>query len=355
MFCNSKSNQESEMKNVSYFLSELNRSGIPDLLDNVSSAEQWEEKRRAVLAEWMKYIGSLPARQDVSWEVLSEARLDGHYQIHLRYVTAFEDQVTAYLLLPLEYYEEPNKSGQRFPAIMALHPTNAEGKADIGTAEGRENRQYGLELVLRGYVVLVPDTITAGERIYTEAFQTAPFYAEFPEWSAVGKMLIDHMYGVDLLCSLEQVDPQRIGAIGHSLGGYNAFFLAGIDRRIRALVSSCGFSTFAGDALPNRWGLRDWFSHIPKLTADIHNGIVPFEFNEIAALAAPTPAFYWSGQQDKIFPHWRQISEAMENVKKLYTFLGEEEAFLYLMGSTGHDFPNYIRSAAYQFLDRWLK
>lgn len=339
---------------MSYLLSKLNSTGIPSLLDHVSTKEQWEEKRQAILEIWMEYIGTLPQRTAVEWETISETPLEDHDRIHLRYTSAYGDHVTAFLLLPAGY-RAAGQGDTLYPAILAFHPTNAEGKIDVGTPEGRENRQYGLELVRRGYVVLVPDTITAGERIYTDAFQTAPFYEKHPEWTAVGKMLIDHMYGVDLLCSLENVDSKRIGAIGHSLGGYNAFFLAGADQRVRAIVSSCGFATFAGDPRPNRWGLRDWFSHIPRLTADIDQGLVPFEFHEICALAAPTPAFYWSGQQDRIFPHWQEISQAMADLKKLYAMLGAEDAFLYLMGSTEHDFPDYARHAAYQFFDRWLK
>src|SRR5690606_28215567 len=109
-----------------------------------------------------------------------------------------------------------------------------------------------------GFVVLAPDTITAGERIYehSEAFQTAPFYDAFPHSTAIGKMLHDHQQGLDALELLSFVDSSRIGAIGHSLGAYNAFILAGWDRRVKAVVSSCGLSPFADDPDPNRWGQR---------------------------------------------------------------------------------------------------
>lgn len=339
-----------------YSLSELNSRGIPSVLENVNTSEQWQQKRNKILEIWLDYVGPLPNRKPVSWETLSEVKLPGHIRRHIRYSTAYGDFVTAYLLLPTgkENADIHDDSETKYPAILALHPTNSNGKVDSGTMEGRLNYRYGLELVLRNYVVLVPDAITTGERIFREAKNTAPFYEQYPQWTAVGKMLIDHMYGVDLLCSLGLVNSNRIGTIGHSLGGYNAFFLAGLDPRIRAFVSSCGFSTFAGDSKPNRWGLRDWFSHIPRLTQDIEAGAVPFEFNEIAALAAPTPGFYWSGQQDRIFPHWQHISSGMEDVKKLYAFLESKDAFVYLMGSEDHDFPKYIRYLAYDFLDGWL-
>ena len=45
-----------------------------------------------------------------------------------------------------------------------------------------------------------------------------------------------------MLESLSYVDNKRIGAIGHSLGGQEALWLAWYDDRIKVTVSSCGFS-----------------------------------------------------------------------------------------------------------------
>lgn len=336
---------------MAYSLQQLNENGVPPLLEGISTQEDWEQKRQNIARTWIAYLGELPERGVIAQEILSQTDFADHTRFHIRYGTAEGDTVTAYLLLPDGW-----RQGKTYPAVLALHPTDDSGKDDVATEAGRDNRRYGLELVRRGYVVLAPDEITAGERVLpqSEAYQTANFYERYPNWTAVGKMLIDHQYGMDLLCSLPEVDPQRIGAIGHSLGGYNSFFLAGLDSRIRAFVSSCGFCTFTGDPEPGRWGQRDWFSHIPRLSEDISRGEVPFEFHEIAALAAPVPAFYYSGQQDEIFPNWSSYSQGMEELFALYRFLGNADSFFYTMTSGGHDFPNEVRQLAYAFLDRHL-
>lgn len=333
-----------------YVLQQLNDNGVPPLLADAASAEQWQMKREGIRRIWMEYLGEHPNRHPAGYEVLSKAEFAGHSRLHIRYGTANGDEVTAYLLLPSDRRAGP------LPAVLALHPTIGNGKEDTATVQGRSNRRYGLELAQRGYVVLAPDTITAGERAssLSEAYRTAAFYESNPGWTAVGKMLIDHLYGVDLLCTLSEVDPGRIGAIGHSLGGYNSFFLAGLDDRVRAFVSSCGFCTFTGDPTPNRWGHRDWFSHIPRLSEDLNKGEVPFEFHEIAALAAPIPAFYYSGQQDLIFPNWQSYSQGMERLFELYRLLDKADSFHYVMTNGGHDFPEAVRQMAYAFLDRHL-
>jgi hypothetical protein len=92
--------------------------------------------------------------------------------------------------------------------MLALHQTVPQGKDEPAGLSGDSNKHYGKELVERGYVVLVPDSITAGERVYpgAEPFVTRPFDESHPHWSAMGKMIWDHMRAVDYLVSLPVVD-----------------------------------------------------------------------------------------------------------------------------------------------------
>ncbi|WP_159886976.1 dienelactone hydrolase family protein [Paenibacillus puerhi] len=348
---------------MSYKLSERHLGSIPSLLDRVETVEQWEAKRAGIKEAWLRLLGTAPELRSpeelgCSYEVIGEPVIEaegeeaGCHRREIRYETCDEDTVQATLLLP-----DPHRFGSAgLPAVLALHPTAAEGRLDVATTAGRDNRKYGLELARRGYVVLAPDSITCGSRIYpgAEAFQTAPFYERYPDWTVCGKMLSDHSRALDVLCALPEVDPARVGVIGHSLGGYNGWFLAGLDERVSAAASSCGFSMFTEDPDPNRWGQRDWFSHFPRITAALAEDRIPFEWHEIAALAAPKSLWMWSGMRDRIFPNWPAIGAGMSDLDSLYKFVGEEGAFEFWMGNTGHDFPEQARSLAYDFLDRHL-
>ncbi|MEF2244659.1 dienelactone hydrolase family protein [Paenibacillus sp. IITD108] len=341
---------------MGYTLSELTEHTFPRLIDNCPDAEAWHEKRSRIAHNWNKYIGYMPELIAPVYTIHSEQQEKDHVRLHLSYDTGFGDRVTAFLLVPGTSVKL-HGAQKKYPTILALHPTDALGKADIATEQGRDNRRYALELVARGYVVLAPDTITAGERIYegAEAFQTAPFYKAFPQSTAVGKMIHDHQQGLELLQTFPFVDSSRIGAIGHSLGAYNAYFLAAVDDRIKAVVSSCGFCPFMQDPEPNRWGQRDWFSHIPALTDDINKNQIPFEYHEIMALAAPKPIFNWFTQNDRIFPNWQAAAFASLDVHRLYEWLGKAECYTSLLGNEGHDFPASIREQSYRFLDHWLQ
>lgn len=348
---------------MGYNIFQLMRDGIPPLLAGIETKEQYEEKMRRIREVWLDYIGGIPERVPVNCDVLSETKEDGYFRRHIVYDTVYGDRITAFLLLPADESGSAARTGP-MPAILALQPTNETGKRDIAMPGGKLNRMYALELVSRGYVVLAPDAMTSGERIFAghRYFNSAPFYARHPNWSTVAKNIVDHMQGVDLLCSLDIVAADRIGVIGHSFGGYNAFFVAGMDARIKAVVSSCGFSPFAGDLRPTHWGRREnekkagagSYTHLPRITDDLARGVVPFEFHEIVALAAPVPFMNFSGQSDSIFPHWQLIGAAMKDLYGLYKWLGAGDRFQSILGVKEHDFPPEIRRMAYDFLDRWL-
>ena len=334
-----------------YALADLNRDGIPTLLPNGAKTSQaeWETKREAIRAVWLDYIGGLPPRVATKYEIISETPEVDHVRQKLVYDTVYGDRVTAYLLIPNSVRE----SGKRAAAVLALHGTGEPGKDSVATPQGKLNRTYGLELTSRGYVVLAPDALTSGERLYPglKYFRDAPFYEKHPTWTTVAKNLTDHMQGVDLLASHDLVDPQRIGAIGHSFGAYNAYFLAGADDRIKAAVASCGFMPFTGNKTPGHWGVRDWYTHLPRITPDLEKGRVPFEFHEIVALAAPTPLFFYNGQSDAGAPHWKVVGDCMVDLRKLYVWMKAEEKFVSVIGV----FPEPFRKMSYDFLDRWLK
>lgn len=322
--------------------------------DNPQSV--WIQVKADIRERFERIMGPMPARVPVHAQ-FGEAVTDsenGVRRIRLKYESWDGDEVTAYLLLPPAFRET-----LRYPAVLALHQTAVYGKDEAVGLDGDRELAYGRELAARGFVVLAPDELTAGERIFAgqQAFCSAPFEARYPEWSMIGKMMYDHQLGLDLLESLPYVDAGRFGVIGHSLGGYNAFILAAFDERIRAAVSSCGLSTFDGDATPQRWGLRkEWFTHLPLVSEYLARNEIPFEFHELAAAIAPRAYFNWSTQHDDIFPHWPSIAAGLADVHDVYAWLGAEEGqFVSLVGNGRHAFPARIRSLAYDWLHERLK
>lgn len=332
---------------------------------SICDKESWESKRISILQRAKLMLGEAPqVRKDpVLSETLSEIQRDGYKELKVQFPSGTGDTIKGYLLIP----DKTVASSPR-PGIIALHSTGPGASQTVGLTP-REGRCYGMELAQRGYVVLAIDVISAGERIYPgfDSYYTNEFYNSYPQWSAMDKMIYDHKKGLDFLCSLDIVNPDRLGCIGHSLGGYNSFFLQAFDQRIKAAVSSCGFSPMGESNNPYQFARNDWFIHFNPICRDyIRTGMIPCDMHEIMALCAPRHLYNYSAKKDKVyypsttrnkgdFGKWNQtVDKALNQVSKVYEILGVPDRFICKQDDGGHDFPLDVRNDAYGWFDKWL-
>jgi dienelactone hydrolase len=168
------------------------------------------------------------------------------------------------------------------------------------------------------------------------------------------KAIWNNIRGVDYLVSLPNVDPNRIGVIGHSLGGHNALFSATFDTRLRAVVSSCGFTPF-----PDYYGgkLAGWTSdrYMPRIRDIYQNdpAKVPFDFYEILGGLAPRAFFSNSPIGDSNFDI-AGVRKAFAEAENIFALHEAPDRLKLVTPDVGHDFPPEIRQQAYEFLDEQL-
>ncbi len=325
----------------------------------------WESKRSSIICRSGLMLGEPPVVHPgpVKADILNETARDGYKELKVRFLSGTGDMIKGFLLIP----DDAGSSSPR-PGIIALHSTGPGATQTVGITP-REGRSYGMELAQRGYVVLAVDTITAGERVYPgyEPYFTDEFYSEYPHWSAMGKMLYDHKRGLDYLCSLDVVDAGRLGCIGHSLGGYNSFFLHAFEPRIKAAVASCGLSPMGGTNMPYQFARNEWFVHFnPACREYIRSGMIPCDMHEVMSLCAPKPFFNYSAKADSIYypksahtegdfsDWWNTVDKALTMVAKVYAIYGASGDFIRIDGEGDHDFPRDVRNRAYEWLDEKL-
>jgi dienelactone hydrolase len=317
----------------------------------IATADQWSTKCAQIKARYSQAFGVAPeARPPLCPEVLCEEDAGSYTRTKVRYQVEPGEYAPAWLLIP-------KGAPGPLPAMLCMHGTSAEGKDVPAGLAFLPTRHFAHELAQRGFVCLVPDCITAGERIYEGygPYETEPFGKLHPEWSAMGKMLWDHQAALDYLQTLEFVDAERLGCIGHSLGGYNAFTLAAFDERMRMTVSSCAYVPFAADPEPKRWCRDSWFVHFEPMRAGLDAGEHPdFLWLEVLATLAPRGLFYNLGTQDAIFPGAVAVKDDLEELERLYDLLGASEMFDSYVFDGGHDFPDEARQKAYQMAERCL-
>lgn len=114
-------------------------------------------------------------------------------------------------------------------------------------------------------------------------------------------LVIDLRRAIDLLIERPDVDPSRIGYVGHSLGAAWGSALAGFEHRIRAYVF------IAGSSHPGRISGKDWYSKTmqtvvgdqPEQTAHYEAVISTMSPHQFLPLAAPESILFQFGLNDE--------------------------------------------------------
>ena len=272
----------------------------------------WKRTARQKVFDCMLTPPPAPANgYDV--KVLFEEQRDGYkarkIEIRLsRYYT-----VPAYVLIP-------DGKGP-FPAVNALHdhgahlfigkekmirPLACEDSIVIKDAEawsvGYEGQFFGDYLAQNGYVVFSADAPMWGERGQKEGARRDRYDMIAGNMMMYGidlsaYMTYDDISGTEYLASMPEVDANRIGCTGWSMGAYRAWMLSALSDRIKVGTAVCwmvttdeqmGFkySRTENGGFANCFpGLRRWL-----------------DYPHIASIACPKPMLFINGSQDKLFP-----------------------------------------------------
>lgn len=314
---------------------------------SIKTPEDWAERVSHIKAGMQQVMGTL---HDTSrWaplnvEVVSEEKMPNYLRRKVRFTPEIDDHVPAWLLIPNDL-----PANGRAPAMLCLHQTTKIGKDEPVGLGGLPSLHYAHELASRGYICLVPDYPSFGEYEYDFTKHGAA------RASGSMKAIWNNLRAVDLLETLPQVNKDRIGVIGHSLGGHNALFTAVFDDRLKAVVTSCGFTPFH-DYYGGK--VAGWTSdrYMPRIRDVYENDAdkIPFDFCEIIAAIAPRGVFSNSPLKDSNFDVGG-VREAMAKAGEVYALLKVEKNLTLVTPDAPHDFPEAERQSAYAWLDGLLK
>ena len=307
----------------------------------ITTAAHRTLKREQSLNAMQKAMGNLPGRPrrtslaDFNIRTTRTRKRGRYTQKHIHYDVAEGEVVHAFLYEPLGLTPT-----QRRPGIIAHHPTAKYGKQ---TFEGWPNSNFVTELAMQGFVVIVPDYPTIGEArdcdLSADRYDSGPIRGVF-----------NHMSSVDLLQLLPTVDPDRIGAIGHSLGGQNTVLLQAFDDRVKVGVSSCGWTTFRSKViLEERLLATEYFMPLLKTTYNLDLAKFPFEYTDAFAAITPRVFYSYSPANDGVHPGWGPAAAAPV-IQKYYDACGANDAFIFKQPSGDHHFPWTWRQDSYKVI-----
>ncbi|HOX37135.1 MAG TPA: dienelactone hydrolase family protein [Candidatus Brocadiia bacterium] len=306
----------------------------------VDSIEKWKIRRAHILANFQLVAGPVPGNErriPADVRVLEETREEKYVRRKITFASEPGDRVTAWVLIP-------HGAGAGAPGALCLHQTVSIGKDEPVGLGGKPNLRYASELAERGYVAIAPDYPNYGE------YKCDPYALGYA--SATMKGIWNHMRAVDVLQSLPEVAKDKIVCIGHSLGGHNSIFISVFDERIKAVVSSCGFNSFAryygGD-------LTGWShnGYMPRIAGAYEKNPqkMPFDFTELVGALAPRRFFTNSPTRDANF-EVSGVRDCIAAAAPVYKLFGADGHLVAVHPDAEHDFPPEIRKQAYEFLDR---
>jgi dienelactone hydrolase len=300
-------------------------------------------------------LGHFPERVPLT-PIVGSTNDEGEYsRVLITYMVEAGEQVSAWLLIP-QGIAPPGG----WPALLAIH--QHAGQYDLGKSEpaglaGNSMYAYGQELCRRGYIVLCPDLLCFEERRTAKEGRQASWVLddagyerfEFTKRLLTGsclqtKYLHDLTCAVDLLTSLPDVNRERLGVIGHSLGGLEALWLAWYDARIATAVSSCGFGLLHTIV---RDGINHGFATYVPGILDV------CDLDALVMALAPRAFLLTAGETDPLFPI-DGVRSLVAKAQPHYTQEGVSERFQAILFPSGHSFPDEVKREAYAFLDRWL-
>jgi len=310
----------------------------------ITTREKWEQRRAELRRAWLDFLGPLPGGRNPSdaapppaLKVLEEDKEAGVIRQLVSYEVEPGVRTEAYLLRPLELR-------QRVPGVAVFHSTVNHTICQPAGLEGPPEKHFGLHFAQKGCVCFCPRNFlwpaTRVERL-DAAGETARWLARMPGSKGMAKMLYDALVAIDILAALPEVDVRRLGAVGHSLGAKEVLYLAALDERVAASVSSEG-------GIGTRFSNWDapWY-----LGPTIRDQAFTHEHHELLALAAPRPLLIVGGESADGNRGWPLI-EAAFPVWELY---GRPIRFGQYNHRQGHAVPPQALARIHEWLLTYLR
>ena len=354
------------------------RAGVAD---NMPVFQQALKARLTFPMAWSPQVKDLPAWRSAGrarlWEltlqapdntpfqpqVIAETDRGSYVARQVVFNLSADSRVRALMLVP--------KGQGPFPAALMLHDHG--GKFDIGKEKAIQpwgetpldaarlassqawadkhfsGRYPGDALALRGYVVLAVDALGWGDRgpLTGDTQQALAANAFNLGSSLAGIMAAEDARAAAFLASRPEVDARKVAAIGFSMGAFRAWQVAALSDAVAAVVAANWMATTEGLMVPGNNQLRG-----SSAWNMLHPGLLRhMDFPDVASLAAPKPAMFFAGAQDRLFPA-ASVQQAFGKMEKVWRAWGAQDRFEARMLPGGHVFPQQEQDAAFDWLER---
>lgn len=292
----------------------------------------WEARRVELRAQLLNAAGllPLPERPPLVPHVTAHVERDGYTIDNVWFETR------PGLVLGGNLYRPTVRPAGRLPAVLTPHGHMEHGRLHHDEIFSPPARS--ISLARFGCVVFSYDMTGYNDTGLGLVHRGFALDAQSPLWglSVFGLQTWNSLRALDYLCSLPEVDPERIGITGESGGGTQTFILAGIDERIAASapINMISLHMAGGCVCENAPGLRVRTDNV-----------------EIGALVAPKPQLLVSATGDWTVDTPKLEGPAMQACYRLYD---AADKLSWVQVKAGHNSNQASREAVYAFFGRYL-
>ncbi|MBI4908224.1 MAG: acetylxylan esterase [Acidobacteria bacterium] len=304
------------------------------------------QRQAAIRQKILASIGGLPTtKAPLNPRITGTFKRQGYRVENVIFESLPKFYVTANLYLP-------DSGSAPHPALIGVAGHSANGKASA------TYQHVWITLAKRGFVVLAIDPMGQGERsemlddatglsrpgIGTAEHTTSGLQCLLAGNHIARYEIYDGMRSLDYLLTRKEVDPARIAVAGNSGGGTQSAYLAALEPRLAAAVSSCYMTSW--HQLWTKPGPQDAEQVFPNFLRD------GLDFADFAFSFAPRPFLMTTAIQD-FFPI-DGARAAYQEIRSAYTTQDAAAKAGYFEYDDTHGWSKPRREAAYRWLEKWL-
>jgi len=318
------------------------KSGLQSFKNPREVAAYQQERRRLL---W-SLLGDLPFdHRPRPPKLIRTEKGDGYMLEHLELDLNGIEPVPALLLLP-------DKRQQRAPGLLYIHwhgGTYPTGKMELLKGQA-VLPAYAPVVAAKGIVTLAIDSWCFGERQHNsngktgeeDAFKQMLWYGRV----LYGMMMFDEHRALDYLIGRPEVDPNRIGAFGISMGATKAWWLAALDPRIKVCIDLCCMTDFEELIKINNLKGHGIYYYVPSL-------LKHFQTYQINELIVPRPHLSLNGRKDLLTPP-AGVERVRDHLMPLYQKFGKSEDCRIELFDCAHEELPEMRRLVLEWMDKHL-
>lgn len=247
------------------------------------------------------------------------------------------------------YFVKPTGAKGKLPTILYNHWHGGQyqkGKDGLILASAKAPpKPYAEVFTEMGYAALCIDHWAFGERSTRsegDIFKDMLWHGRVM-W---GMMVYDSLRAIDYLISREDVDSDRLGTLGMSMGSTMAWWVAALDERVKVCVDICCLTDFDALMEANNLSGHGVYYFIPGL-------VKHFSAAEINALIVPRAHLGLAGNLDTLTPP-RGLDRIDAALRKAYAEVGAPERWKLVREDVGHQETESMRREIVAFLGKWM-